>query len=179
MGIITGGHVISGGTVLIDTGEGHILTIDGVPADGVAEIQDVDDGDASAGDYKLRVEQPNGALLGITTVIVFNETAANVQTILNAIEGVTVGLPTGVGSVADPYVITFVAPGGNIPLMAIVDDTTTGGAGAQVVANQAGVAGAYAGKIALGGLVKNNATGFVYENDGTQPIPTYTRIDTI
>jgi len=179
MGILSGGNVISGGTPVLDAGDGHILTLDGVPGDAVAEIQDVDDGDATAGDYKLRVEAPNGALMGITPVIPFNETAANVQTAVNTIPGVTIGLPTGVGSVADPYVITFVTPGGNIPLMTIVDDTTTGGAGAQVVANQAGVAGTYANIISAGGLVKNNATGFVYENDGTQALPTYTRIDTV
>ena len=106
---------------------------------GVNEIQDVDDGDATSGDFKLRVTAFGGLVLGTTAAIVFNETAANVQTLLNAITGVTVGLPTGVGSVADPYVITFSEPGeANLPLMTIVDDTTAGGAGAQVAANTDG-----------------------------------------
>ncbi len=171
--------MISGGRPYYDAGEGHILTLDGVPVDGVSEIQDVDDGDATAGDFKLRVTDDGGAVMGTTVVIPFNETAANVQTALNAIPGVSVGLPTGVGSVADPYVITFLAPAGNLALMTIVDDTTTGGAGAQVLANGAGVRGSFAEQIILGGLVKNNATQFTYENDGTQPVPTYTRIDTV
>lgn len=106
---------------------------------GVNEIQDVDDGDATSGDYKLRITTIGGLVLGTTDVIVFNETAANVQTLLNAITGVTVGLPTGVGSVADPYVITFSEPGAtDLPLMTIVDDTTAGGAGAGVTANTDG-----------------------------------------
>lgn len=174
---MTGGKVISGGRPAYDAGGGHILTNDGVPTDGVAEIQDVTDGDATAGDFKLRVSDPGGAVMGTTAVIPFNETAANVKIALDAIPGVTVTV-TGVGSVASPYIITFVAPGGNIPLMAIVDDTLTGGP-ATIAANTAGVLGTYADRIILGGLVKNNATGFVYENDGTQPIPTYTRIDTV
>ena len=106
---------------------------------GVDEIQDVDDGDATSGDFKLRVTDIDGKVLGTTAVIPFNETAANVQIALNAITGVTVGLPTGVGSVADPYVITFSEPGAtDLPLMTIVDDTTAGGAGAQVSANTDG-----------------------------------------
>ena len=106
---------------------------------GVNEIQDVDDGDATSGNFKLQVATLGGAVIGVSGVIVFNETAANVQTILNAIVGVTVGLPTGVGSVADPYVITFSEPGEtDLPLMTIVDDTTAGGAGAAVAANTEG-----------------------------------------
>ena len=106
---------------------------------GVDEIQDVDDGDATSGDFKLRVTDLGGKVLGTTDVIPFNETAANVQIALNAISGVTVGLPTGVGSVADPYVITFSEPGDtDLPLMTIVDDTTAGGAGAAVSANTDG-----------------------------------------
>ncbi len=58
--------------------------------------------DATSGDFKLRVTDLGGKVLGTTAVIPFNETAAHVQTALNAITGVTVGLPTGVGSVADP-----------------------------------------------------------------------------
>ena len=177
MAIIAGGEVISGGRPAYDAGRGHILTFDGVPVDGVAEIQDVDDGDATAGDFKLRVTDPGGAVMGTTAVIPFNETSANVKIALDAIPGVVVTV-AGAGSVADPYVITFVAPGGNMPLMAIVDDTLTGGP-ATIAANTAGVLGTYGYRIILGGLVKNNATGFVYENDGTQPIPTYTRIDTV
>ncbi len=111
-----------------------------IVATAIKEIQDVDDGDATAGDFKLQVTDSDGVVLGTTTVIVFNETAANVQTILNVIPGVTVGLPTGVGSVADPYVITFDAPIENLPLMTIVDDTTTGGSGAGIAANQDGAA---------------------------------------
>ena len=179
MGIIAGGNVISGGRPFYDTGKGHILTIDGVPDDGVSEIQDVDDGDATAGDFKLRVTDEGGAVMGTTDVIVFNETAANLKILLDAIPGVTVDTITGVGSVADPYVITFLAPGGNLALMSIVEDTTTGGAGAGIAANQAGVLGTFANQIILGGLVRNNATGFTYENDGTQAVPTYTRIDTV
>ena len=177
MSILTGGKVISGGRPVLDTGDGHILTIDGVPGDGVAEIQDVTDGDATAGDFKLRVSDPSGAVMGTTAVIPFNETAANVKIALDAIPGVTATV-AGVGSVASPYIITFAAPGGNVPLMAIVDDTLTGGP-ATIAANTAGVLGAFGNIVAAGGLVKNNATGFVYENDGTRPIPTYTRIDTV
>jgi hypothetical protein len=178
MGIISGGNVISGGTPVLDTGDGHILTIDGVPADGVSEIQDVDDGDATAGDFKLRVTGPDGVVLGTTAVIIFNETAANLKILLDAIAGLTVTV-TGAGSVASPYLIVFTVPSGNFPLMEIVDDTTTGGAGASIAANTAGVSGTYADIISAGGLVKNNATGFVYENDGTQAVPSYTRIDTV
>lgn len=122
-----------GGAVAIGIGRSDVALA------GVNEIQDVDDGDATAGDYKLRVTTLGGKVLGTTAAIPFNETAANVQTALNAITGVTVGLPTGVGSVADPYVITFTEPGAtDLPLMEIVDDTTTGGAGAQVSANTDG-----------------------------------------
>lgn len=116
--------------------------------------------------------------MGTTAVIIFNETAANLKILLDAIPGVVVTV-SGTGSVAVPYVITFLTPGGNIPLMTIVDDTTTGGTGAGVAADTAGVLGTYADDIAAGGLVKNNATGFVYENDGTRAVPTYTRIDTV
>ncbi len=175
--ILAGGNVISGGEAVLDTGDGHILTLDGVPGDGVSEIQDATDGDATAGDFKLRVSDPGGAVMGTTGPIVFNETAANLKILLDAIPGITVTV-TGVGSVASPYIITFLAPGGNIPLMAIVDDTLTGGP-ATIAANTAGVAGAYADLVSAGGLVKNNATGFVYENDGTRAVPTYTRIDTV
>ncbi len=172
MAILTGGNVISGGRPVLDTGDGHILTLDGVPGDGTAEIQDVSDGDATAGDFKLDL-----GILGRTAVIVFNETAANLKIILDALPAVTVTI-TGVGSVADPYVITFAAPGGNIPLMTVVDDTLTGGP-ATVAANTAGVLGAFGNIVAAGGLVKNNATGFVYENTSTRAKPAYTRIDTV
>lgn len=178
MGIIAGGHVISGGTPVLDTGDGHILTIDGVPGDGTVEIQDVDDGDATSGDYKLRVFAQNGAVMGTTVAIDEGVAGSVVKTALDAIPGVTVSV-AGTGTVADPYVITFDAPGGNLPLMTIVDDTTAGGAGAAVAANQAGVAGTFANIVIVGGLVKNNATGNVYENDGTRAVPTYTRIDTV
>jgi hypothetical protein len=106
---------------------------------GVNEIQDVDDGDATAGDFKLRVRAFGGLEIGVSAAIPFNESAANVQTALNTIDGVTVGLPTGVGSVADPYVITFSEPAAaDLPLMEVVEDTTTGGSGAGVTANTDG-----------------------------------------
>lgn len=177
MGIISGGNVISGGTPVLDTGDGQILTLDGVPGNGTAEIQNVDDGDATAGDFKLRVYHPDGSVIGVTGVIAFDDNAAAVDAALTAL-GVDVSV-TGTGTVADPFVVTFNAPGGDMPLMEIVDDTTTGGSGAGVTANQAGVAGAFANIISAGGLVKNNATGFVYENQGTQAIPSYARIDTV
>ncbi len=103
----------------------------------IKEIQDVDDGDATAGDFKLQVTDSDGVVLGTTGVIVFNETAPNLKILLDAIVGVTVEI-TGVGSVADPYVITFEEPIENLPLMTIVDDTTTGGTGAGIAANQDG-----------------------------------------
>lgn len=178
MPIITGGNVISGGHTLTDAGDGHPLTFDGVPTDGVSEVQDANDGDATAGDFKLQVFDAGGVLLGTTAAIPFNETAANVKIALDAIPGVTVTV-TGVGSVASPYVITFTEPGGNLPLMVVFEDTTTGGAGAAVAANTAGVLGAFANDIVAGGLVKDNATGNVYENQGTRFIPTYARVDTV
>jgi len=173
MAIITGGKVISGGTVLTDSGDGQILTIDGVPTDGVAEIQNADDGDATAGDFMLAL-----AGYGTTVAILFNALAATVKAALDALPGVSVTV-TGAGSVADPYVITFDTPGGNLPLMTIVNDTTTGGAGAAVAANTAGVLGTFGNEVAAGGLVKDNATGNVYENGSTRAKPVYTRIDTV
>lgn len=171
--ILSGGHVISGGQAVLDTGDGTILTIDGVPADGVAEIQDVDDGDATSGDFKLDL-----GILGRTAVIAEGASGATVKAALDALPAVTVSV-AGTGTVADPWVVTFDAPGGNIPLMTIAEDTTAGGAGAQVVANTAGVAGAFANIVSVGGLVKNNATGDVYENQGSRAAPTYVRIDTV
>jgi hypothetical protein len=179
MSIITGGEVLTGGEHLTDSGLGRPLAWDGVPANGVSEVQDVNDGDATAGDYKLQVLDQNGAVLGTTAVIPFNETAANVKIALDAIGGVTVTV-TGTGSVAAPYVVTFTEPGGNLPLMLIVDDTTTGGAGAAVIANTAGVLGAFGNQVAVGGLVRNIASDDdVYENQGTSAIPSYARIDTL
>ncbi len=102
----------------------------------IKEIQDVTDGDATAGDFKLQVNDSDGVILGTTGVIVFNETAANLKILLDAIPGVTVTI-TGVGSVADPYVIIFESPIENLPLMTIVDDTLTGGP-ATIAANQDG-----------------------------------------
>jgi len=134
-GVLTVAH--RGTAVDVGVGRGDLALA------AVAEIQDVDDGDATSGGYKLRVADFGGRVLGTTGVIVFNETAANVQTLINAIAGVTVGLPTGVGSVADPYVITFSEPGeANLPLMTIVDDTTAGGTGADVTANTNGASAA-------------------------------------
>lgn len=173
MPVIETGVQIAGGLPVIDTGLGRPLTWVGVPPDGVDEIQDVDDGDATAGDFQLDL-----AGYGTTVAIAFDDNAAAVKAALDALPGVT-STVTGTGTVADPFVCTFDAPGGDLPLMTIVNDTTTGGSGAGVTANTAGVAGAYANIIALGGLVKNLSNGQVYENQGTVAAPVYVRIDTI
>lgn len=106
---------------------------------GVNEIQDVDDGDATAGDYKLRVTDLGGLVFGTTVAIAQGVAGSVVKTALDAITGVTVTV-TGTGTVADPYVITFTEPAEtDLPLMTIEEDTTTGGAGAAVAANTDGV----------------------------------------
>ncbi len=100
---------------------------------GVNEIQDVDDGDATSGDYKL-----NLAGFGTTAAIAEGASAGDVKTALDALAGITVTI-TGTGTVADPYVVTFTEPGEtDLPLMSVVEDTTAGGAGAQVSANTDG-----------------------------------------
>ena len=120
---------------------------------GVDEIQDVDDGDPTAGDYKLRVAALDGVVIGTTVAIVHAAAAAVVKAALDALPGVTVTV-TGTGTVADPYVVTFTEPSEtNLPLMTIVDDTTSGGAGAAVSANTAGASAGFA-------LVQNDVIPF-------------------
>ena len=100
---------------------------------GVDEIQDVDDGDPTSGDYKLAL-----AGFGTTAAITHGVAGSVVKAALDALPGITVSV-AGTGTVADPYVITFTEPGEtDLPLMTIVDDTTAGGGGAAVAANTEG-----------------------------------------
>ena len=111
---------------------------------GVNEIQDVDDGDASSGDYKLAVTAVDGKVIGTTVAITEGVAGSVVKAALDALPGITVSV-AGTGTVADPYVITFTEPAEtNLPLMTIVDDTTAGGAGAAVSANTAGASAGFA-----------------------------------
>lgn len=87
----------------------------------------VDDNDASAGNFTITVD---GVASGS---ILFNSSAATVDTAVEAISTVAVGevTVTGVGSVADPYVIVFdrdVDQGGvSFPVVTVQDVDLTGG----------------------------------------------------
>lgn len=175
MGIISGdqaGQTIQGGNVMRGAGTNTPLTLDGVPVDAVVEIQDVDDGDATGGDFTLTVPG-----FGTTVAIAEDDDAAAVKAALDAIDGVSVTV-TGTGEIATPFEVTFNLPLGDVPLMTAVD-STTGGAGVTVAANTEGVSGSYEGIIPAGGLVKDSLTGDIYENDGTESLPTFSRIDTV
>lgn len=172
MGIIAGGVVISGGHAAYDAGEGHILTYDGVPPDGVKQVTDIDLGDSTSGTGTLTVPGYG------TVAMAFDILAAAIITAVEALDptGVLDISITGLGTVASPWAVTVDAP--VAPLVFSMDDGTLDNA--STVANSTtGVEAPFTNQIALGGLVKDNATGNVYEMDGTKVQPTYTRIDTV
>lgn len=87
----------------------------------------VDDNDASAGNFTITVD-------GATTAsIAFNDNAAAVVSALEAISTVDAGdvAVTGVGSVADPFVIVFTRDvdngGESFPVVSVADVDLTGG----------------------------------------------------
>ncbi len=173
MSILTGGEVISGGHVAYDAGGGHPLTHDGVPADGVKQVTDIDLGDSTSGTGTLTVG-------GFGDVSMPDDILA--AAIVTAVElldplGVLDISITGLGTTVSPWQITVDAP--VEPLTFTMDDGDLEFA-STVAEDTAGVLGAYAdGQILLGALVLDNATGNVYEMDGTKAQPTYTRIDTV
>ncbi len=173
MGILTGGEVISGGRPVFDVGLGHPLTHDGVPADGVKQVTDIDLGDSTSGTGTLTVG-------GFGDVAMPDDILA--AAIVTAVElldplGVLDISITGLGTTVSPWQITVNVP--VEPLTFTMDDGDLEFA-STVAEDTAGVLAAYAdGQIALGGLVIDNATGNVYEMDGTKAQPTYTRIDTV
>lgn len=108
----------------------------GTPAD---EVQSLSIGGGSAGDYKLAFD--NEGVSGTTpTAIAFNATAATIQAALEALRPIKTGNVAVSGSVGGPFAVTF---GGdlakaNLPLITVVDDTTTGGTGVAVTSTTNG-----------------------------------------
>ncbi len=173
MPVITDGEVISGGHVVTDVGLGHPLTFDGVPPDGVKQVTDIDLGDSTSGTGTLTV----GGFGDVA--MAFGILAAAIITAVEALDplGFLDISITGLGTTVSPWQITVDVP--VEPLTFTMDDGDLEFA-STVAEDTAGVLAAYAdGEIALGALVLDNATGNVYEMDGTKAQPTYTRIDTV
>ena len=173
MGILTGGEVISGGRPVFDVGLGHPLTHDGVPADGVKQVTDIDLGDSTSGTGTLTVGSFGDVSMPDDILAAAIVTAVE---LLDPTGKLDISI-TGLGTTASPWQITVNVP--VEPLTFTMDDGDLEFA-STVTEDTAGVLAAYAdGQIALGGLVIDNATGNVYEMDGTKAQPTYTRIDTV
>ena len=172
MGIISGGSIIAGGSVLEDSGAGTPLSTVGIPLDSVKQVVTLDLGDSASGTGTLTVGD-----YGDVTML-FSILAAAVKSGIEALDatGVLTVTITGTGAVATPWVITVDVPAG--PLTFTMADGTLAAA-ATLVNTTPGIVGSYQDRIALGGLVENVSTGDIYEMDGTKPLITYTRIDTI
>ena len=207
MPILTDGIVISGGEVQFDSGDGTILTVDGVPVDNVDEVasqgtltiaEPVTDGDQftiDSQEYTL-LDTP---LAAYDIDIGANEAATKVNIVAAINASGTEGVEYFAGTLIHPTVEATAFSGD----ICVLTARTAGAAGDSIVTAETGqelthaanifdgatlgtttsgvddVDGAYLDKIIAGGLVKDNATGRVYENDGTQALPTYTRIDTV
>lgn len=105
----------------------------GTPAD---ETQTLDLNGATALTYKLRLDFEG--LAETTGEIAFDATNGEIQAALEAIRPIKVNNVTVGGT--DPKTITFVndLAKANIPLLTVVDDTTTGGSGVTLVAGANG-----------------------------------------
>jgi hypothetical protein len=138
----------------------------------VKQVTDIDLGDSTSGTGTLNVPGYG------TVAMAFDILAAAIITAVELLDptGELDISITGLGTVASPWQITVDAP--VAPLVFTMDDGDL--EFASTVANDTtGIEGAYSGQIILGGLVRDNATDNVYEMDGTQVQPTYTRIDTV
>jgi hypothetical protein len=171
--IISGGEVISGGHVSFDSGGEAPLTWDGVPPDGVKQVTDLDLGDSTSGAGTLTVPGYGDVAMA------FDILAAAIIIAVEALDptGVLDISITGLGTTVSPWQITV-----DVPVQPVVFTMADGDLefASTVAEDTAGVQAAYHdGQIVLGALVRDNATGDVYEMDGTKAQPTYTRIDTV
>jgi len=204
MSIITGGNVISGGRTVLDTGDGQILTVDGVPVDNV-------DGVASQGTLTIGEPVTDGDTFTIGTQVyqLLDTPLAAYDVNIGADEAATkVNIVAAINASGTPgteyFAGTLIHPDVSAAAAAVDDCVlsakTTGVAGDTIATTETfthisnvfdaatlgtttsgvdNVDATYFGRVTAGGLVKDNATGRVYENTGTQALPTYTRIDTV
>jgi len=98
--------------------------------DGVAEVSTIDWNDATAGNGTITVDAQT------TANVLFDATAADVKTALELLSSVTSVTVTGVGSVADPYIVTFADLVTHA--VSITDFDLTGGPG-NIVETTAGI----------------------------------------
>jgi len=78
--------------------------------------------DGTGGDFTLSFDGQ-----GPTGAIAFDDTAADVKTALELLSNITTVEVTGAGSIADPFLVTFVDPGpASVPLMTGDDTGLTG-----------------------------------------------------
>lgn len=105
----------------------------GTPAD---ETQTISLGGATAGGYKLRLDFEG--LIGTTGVIAFDAVNAVIQAALEAIRPIKAGNVAITGTTTKTATFQNTLAKANIPLMTVVDDTTTGGTGVVVSAGTNG-----------------------------------------
>lgn len=95
----------------------------------------------------VSIERTDGGLAGSATHIAWNAAASAVQTVVQAVTGLTV---TVTGSAGGPYTMTWPANGGPQPLLVLDGSNLTGGAGtASIAETSAGTNGRYPGQWGL------------------------------